>query len=268
MKIWAVANQKGGVGKTTSVVSIGGLLARRGYKVLLLDMDPHGSMTSYFKIDPDQIENSLYKLFQSRVAKIDSSPADLICPTDFKNLDILPASTAMATLDRQLGTSNGMGLVVSKALDVLSARYDFTLIDCPPLLGLLMVNALAACEHLIIPVQTEFLAVKGLERMLLTLTMIGRANHPVPDYTIVPTMYDKRTRASVGTLNLLREQHAPYLWRSVIPIDTQFREASQDGIPLPIRSEMAKGSQAYDQLVDDLLVPAQQADLTSAANYS
>jgi chromosome partitioning protein len=157
-----------------------------------------------------------------------------------------------------------MGLVISRALKMLANDYDFALIDCPPLLGVLMVNALAACEHLVIPVQTEFLAVKGLDRMLRTLHMIGRARHPVPEYTILPTMFDRRTRASLSTLRLLRERHAASLWRAVIPVDTQFREASRMGIPLPIKSPNDRGVLAYEELLNDLLEPARQGHLPVA----
>jgi len=261
VKVWSVANQKGGVGKTTTVVSLGGLLAKKGYRTLLLDMDPHGSMSAYFKHDPDRTDNSLYQLFQGKQAQNFVSPHSLIHPTPYKNLSLLPASTAMATLDRQLGASDGMGLVVKNTLETLDADFDFTLIDCPPLLGVLMINALAACEHLIIPVQTEFLAVKGLERMLRTLSMIGHANHNVPEYTILPTMFDRRTRASVQTLRSLREKHAACLWRSVIPIDTQFREASQLGVPLTIKAPNDRGSLAYTELLNDLLEPTSQGHL-------
>ena len=258
MKVWAAANQKGGVGKTTTVVSLGGLLAKRGYRTLLLDMDPHGSMTSYFGLNPDTIEDSLYRLFQIEQQRLAIPPQKLIQQTRFENLSLMPASTALATLDRQLGASGGMGLVIKHALELLSSDYDYALIDCPPLLGVLMINALAACEHLVIPVQTEFLAVKGLERMVRTLSMIGRANHRVPEYTILPTMFDRRTRASVSTLRHLRSKYATSLWRSVIPIDTEFREASRAGTPLPIRKPKDRGSMAYEELLNDLLTPTAQ----------
>lgn len=258
MRVWAVANQKGGVGKTTTVVSLGGLLARRGYRTLMLDMDPHGSMTAYFGNDPDNMDNSLYRLFQVEMARLKVPPREMVHATHFENLFLIPASTAMATLDRQLGAADGMGLVIKRALDAMAEQFDVVLIDCPPQLGVLMVNALAACEHLIIPVQTEFLALKGLERMMRTLTMIGRARHRVPEYTVLPTMFDRRTRASVDTLRLLREQHPQRLWRSVIPVDTQFREASKLGVPLTMKAPSDRGSRAYSQLLDDLLEPAVQ----------
>jgi chromosome partitioning protein len=258
VKVWAVANQKGGVGKTTTVVSLGGLLARRGQRTLMLDMDPHGSMTAYFGNDPDHMENSLYRLFEVAQARPRVAPEEVIQATAFENLFLIPAATAMATLDRQLGAADGMGLVIKRALDTLADQFDVVLIDCPPQLGVLMVNALAACEQLIIPVQTEFLAVKGLERMLRTLTMIGRARHSVPEYTILPTMFDRRTHASVSTLRLLRERYSQRLWRAVIPIDTQFREASRLGVPLPIKAPADRGSLAYAELLNDLLEPAAQ----------
>jgi chromosome partitioning protein len=264
MRVWAVANQKGGVGKTTTVVSLGGALSKRGYRTLLLDMDPHGSMTSYFGHDPDGIASSLYQLFQARADKQPLQAQSLIQETRFSNLSLLPASTALATLDRQLGAAEGMGLVINQALTQLQPYYDFVLIDCPPQLGMLMVNALAACEHLIIPVQTEFLALKGLERMERTLSMMQRARQKAMSYTILPTMYDRRTRASVGTLKLLRERYAGHVWQDMIPVDTQFREASRMGVPLSINNPKDRGSLAYNDFLDTLLETKEQVQTDQA----
>ena len=249
MKVWAVANQKGGVGKTTSTVSLGGLLAQRGYNVLLIDTDPHGSLTSYFRYNPDDLETSVYSLFEDR----DIDPLTVIKPTRFEHLQIMPASMALATLDRQLGTQSGMGLVLHKMLKQLSSQYDYALIDCPPMLGVLMVNALAACDHLVVPVQTEFLALKGLERMLKTLSMITRSRNISLPYTIVPTLFDRRTRASTDTLRHLRSKYSDELWKSVIPVDTQFREASRKGVPLPMMVPQSRGVLAYTKLLETLV---------------
>ena len=253
MKIWAVANQKGGVGKTTTVVSLAGQLSSRGYRTLIVDMDPHGSMTAYFRHDPDNMTRSLYQLFQPDKKSYVNAPDEVIYDTNFENLYLIPASTAMATLDRQLGAKEGMGLVVKKALMQLHGDFDFAVIDCPPQLGVLMVNALAACEHLIIPVQTEFLALKGLERMMRTLDMIGRSLNNNLSYTILPTMFDCRTRASNSTLKILHERYPEHIWSGVIPVDTQFREASRLGVPLSIKSPKDRGAVAYGLLLDDLL---------------
>jgi len=248
MKIWAVANQKGGVGKTTTAISLAGVLQKRGYRILLVDLDPHGSLSSYFGCDPDDVENSAYELFQQTLAATMT-----VHKTRFDGLSFIPASSALATLDRQLGSKDGMGLVIKKALDQLSQQYDFTIIDCPPMLGLLMVNALAACERLMIPVQTEFLALKGLERMVHTLNMIHKARKQQVNYTIVPTFFDRRLKASIESLRHLRANFSEQIWSKVIPIDTQFREASQKGIPLSIERPGARGSRAYSDLLDYML---------------
>jgi chromosome partitioning protein len=249
MKVWAVANQKGGVGKTTSAISLAGVMQKRGKRVLLIDLDPHGSLTSYFRLDPDDIDSSGYDLFHQT-----KGVRSVIKKTEFVNLSFIPASSALATLDRQLGAKDGMGLVIKKAVDQLIQDYDFVLIDCPPMLGLLMVNALAACERLLIPVQTEFLALKGLERMVHTLSMIQKARKQSMNFTIVPTFFDRRLRASIETLRTLRSDYQDNIWDGVIPVDTQFREASQKGIPLTIARPSCRGSRHYSDLFDYMLL--------------
>lgn len=249
MKIWTVANQKGGVGKTTTTVTLAGLLAARGHPTLMVDTDPHGSLTAYFGFDPDSLEHGLYSLFREPMP----DPVPLIRATPVERLYLLPASTALATLDRQLGASAGMGLVISRALAQLTSRFEFVLIDCPPQLGILLVNALAAAEHLVIPVQTEFLALKGLERMQHTLAIIQRSRQKPLPCTIVPTLFDRRTKASVECLSQLHERCADRLWPSFIPVDTQFRDASKAGVPLSSLVPGARGVQAYSELLDTLL---------------
>lgn len=250
MNVWTISNQKGGVGKTTTAVSLGGLLATQGKRVLLLDLDPQGSMTSYFQLNPDSTEHSVYSLFEARANGHEVEFLDaLLQPTGVEGLVLMPASTAMATLDRQLGARDGMGLVISQALHRLQGRFDYVLMDCPPMLGVLMVNALAACQQLLIPVQTEFLALKGLERMLRTLQMIGRSRGGSLPYSIIPTFFDRRTRASMDALRAMRDQHGEHLWPRVIPVDTQFREASRAGIPVNVFNPAARGTEAYASLL-------------------
>jgi chromosome partitioning protein len=253
MKVWAVANQKGGVAKTTTAVSIGGLLAAWGFRVLLVDMDPHGSMTSYFRYDPDNIDESVYTLFQANAEKRPINSEDLLFDTGTEGLVLMPASLAQATLDRQAGKLNGMGLILKGGLAQLDEQFDYVLIDCPPLLGVLLINALAACDQLIIPVQTEFLALKGLERMIHTLKMVLKARQRELPYLVVPTMYDQRTRASQDSLRVLRQNYRSHLWPGVIPIDTKFRDASKSGLPPPLYAPRARGVLAYTDLLEFLL---------------
>lgn len=250
MKVWAVANQKGGVGKTTTAVTVGGLLAQRGKRTLLVDLDPHGSLTSYFGHDPDGMERSVYSLFQAREPRPD--PRSLVLNTRYEGLDILPASTALATLDRQLGSREGMGLVIGRAMLRLAPEYEHCFIDCPPVLGVLMINALAACQTLLMPVQTEFLALKGLERMMRTLAMVTQARKRPLEYLILPTMFDRRTRSALESLKSMRERYPDRVWKSVIPVDTLFRDASRQGMPLSYLNPQSRGVIAYAALLDTL----------------
>lgn len=262
MKIWAAANQKGGVGKTTTVVSLAGHLARQGRRALMVDLDPHGSMTAYFGHDPDEIESTVYDLFQPERPPLES----LIRPTTVDGLSLLPASTAMATLDRQLGTQAGKGLVLKQVLGAEGQQFDCVLIDSAPTLGVLLVNVMAAAEHLLLPVQTEFLALKGLERMMRTITMIGKSLNKTLPHTIVPTMFDRRTRAALQTLRTLRERYPQAVWDSVIPVDTLFREASKQGVPLSTMSPASRGAKAYEALLSTLLEQDGSGQLCAASS--
>lgn len=253
MKIWTVANQKGGVGKTTSVVSLGGLLAHWGFRTLMVDMDPHGSLTQYFRLDPDNLDTSAYTLFQAASRHDYLDPAYVIHPTNFPKLELIPGVMALATLDRMADRLEGLGLVLKNALTPLKDRFDFVLIDCPPLLGVLMVNALAACERVIIPVQTEFLALKGLERMLQTLDMVLKARPERLACTIIPTLHDQRLRAANDSLAILRAKYPDRLSRTLIPVDTKFRDASKAGLTPVAYDPKSRGLLAYGELLEDLL---------------
>ena len=260
MKIWAVANQKGGVGKTTTAVSLAGHLVSQGARVLLVDMDPQGSMTSYFGFDPDDMPQSIYSLFQLNDFSY-QNVSSALTKTKIEKLTLLPATTALATLDRQLGTKEGKGLVLKKSLAALESHFDYVLIDCLPMLGILMVNALAACDNLLLPVQTEFLALKGLDRMMNTLNMVTRSRKTALPSIIVPTMFDRRTRASLESLRALREKYTDKVWGEVIPVDTQFREASRQGLPISMMNKSTRGSKAYKALLTHLLNPKQERHL-------
>jgi chromosome partitioning protein len=256
MRVWAVANQKGGVGKTTSAVTLGGLLADSGSRVLLLDLDPHGSMTSYFGYDPDTLQKSSYDLFSSSDISVAEIQA-LLLQTPSDRLMLLPSSMALATVERRASTE-GMGLKVAKALALIWDSFDYVLIDSPPVLGALMINALAASERLIVPVQTEFLALKGLERMIRTIEMVTRSLKKELNYLIVPTMFDRRTQASVKTLRTMRNAYPDSIWAAMIPVDTRFRDASREGLTPSQYQAEARGVLAYKALLKLLLSQQEQ----------
>lgn len=249
MKIWTVANQKGGVGKTTTSVALGGLLADQGKRVLLIDIDPHASLTYYFGIDSEELEVSVYDLFLQGKTIAREQILQALCPSGIDNLDILPATMAIATLDRSLGKQSGMGLVLKQALDKISDEYDIAILDCPPVLGVLMVNALAACDSVLIPVQTEFLALKGLDRMMRTMELMQSSQNKAYSFTIIPTMYDKRTKASLAAYKKLRSTYGEKVWLGVIPVDTKFRDASLAMQPPHQYFAKSRGVFAYTALL-------------------
>lgn len=256
MRVWAVANQKGGVGKTTSAVTLGGLLAERGERVLLLDLDPHGSMTSYFGYDPDTLQRSSFNIF-SETAIDATEIKTLLLGTSQENLTLLPSSMALATIERK-ASAEGMGLKVAKALARLWDSYDYVLIDSPPVLGALMINALAASQRLLIPVQTEFLAIKGLERMVRTISMVTRSLKKDLEHIVVPTMFDRRTHASIGSLRELRNTYTDSIWPAMIPVDTRFRDASRKGVTPSVYDPNSRGVEAYRSLLKYLLSKQEQ----------
>lgn len=252
MQVWAVANQKGGVGKTTSVVNLGALLGESGKRVLLVDLDPQGSLTSYMKLNPDTLEHSVYDLFMHKGKVPDNLPGQLLHETAIPGVELMPASSALATLERNVSQQGGMGLVLSRALTQLWDDFDYVIIDTPPLLGVLLINAIAAAQLLVLPVQTEFMALKGLERMMHTLKMVAGSRHKPLEYLIVPTMFDRRTQASQRALRALRQQYEEHLWVSAIPVDTRLRDASRAGLGVNQLDPHARGTEAYQALLKSL----------------
>jgi chromosome partitioning protein len=261
MIAWACINQKGGVGKTTTVVTMAGHLCGSDQRLLLVDLDPHGSLTSYLGHNPDTIESGVYSLF-AKPTRDPKEIARMLLPTPLPNTYLLGASSGLATLDRQIGSQQGAGkgLVVAQAMRAVADKFAYALIDCPPMLGILMINALAASDRLLIPAQTDYLSLKGLERMMHTLHMVERSLHRTTPYMIVPTMYDQRTRASRDALEQMKEIYRFNVWGSVIPIDTRFRDASKIGQPLSQMAPYSRGSLAYKKLLQFLLDIQQRED--------
>ncbi|MFT6733678.1 MAG: chromosome partitioning protein [Polaribacter sp.] len=255
MNIWTIANQKGGVGKTTSVATLAGTLASKGHRVLMIDCDPQASLTAYFGYDSEELGTTLYQWF-SRFPK---NREEAIVPivkigNDVTRekivIDLVPGCMSLATLDKKFNHKEGMGLAIGKTLKYLESDYDFVLFDCAPVLGVLLINALSACQNLLVPVQTEFLAIKGLERMIQTINMVIKAQHQSIGYTIVPTMFDKRTKASLHAHETMKTKFKENLWSDVIPVDTKFRDASRlNKTPSSLYPD-THGVIAYEALTD------------------
>jgi chromosome partitioning protein len=252
MTTFVIANQKGGVGKTTTAISLAGIAAESGGRQLLVDLDPHGSLTSYLRCEAGVAERGSYALLAAVAEGRAPESRTGVVQTAVPELDLMPAHPALATLERRFGAQPGMGRLLARVLEVLRDDYEHIWIDCPPVLGLLMINALAVCDTLIIPVQTEFLALKGLERMLSSLSMVERSRgRPMP-HLIVPTLFDQRTRASIDSLDALHCHYRARLAEEPIPVDTLFRSASEAGVPLSRLRPTARGVGPYRSLYAQL----------------
>ena len=222
MQTWAIANQKGGVGKTTTSLCLARGLAASGARVVLIDLDPHASLTRSFGIPTDPPPTGSHDLFDTSGA---SELRSLARGTAIDGLLLVAAQPALATLERRGATQPGLGLSIGRALHAARGAFDYAVLDCPPTLGLLMVNALAAADRLVVPTQTDPLALHGLADMLRTAAMVERSRRrPLPQH-VVPTLYDRRTKSGVHSLEQLHAQYEGRVWPEAVPMDTRLRDA-------------------------------------------
>jgi chromosome partitioning protein len=228
-------------------------LAQSGKRVLLVDTDPHASLSSYFGLDSEELSGSLFNIFVDNERINKDLVLDALCPSNLDSMFILPAIMALATIERRMENQHGTGLILRNALETIQDEFDYVLIDCPPVLGVMMINALAACERIVVPVQTEFLALKGLQRMMQTMRVMYQTDPTAAKCLIVPTMFDKRVNAAIESYNSLRDTYGENLWAGVIPVDTKIREASQARIPPSVFCPKSRGVYAYKTLLKALL---------------
>lgn len=244
-RVIAVANQKGGVGKTTTAINVGALLAKSGKSVLLVDLDPQANLTSGIGLNKNLEKTIQDVLFE------DDALRSAIVETEFENLSVLPARPELATAEVDLVNELAREQRLKQALS--RTDFDYVLIDCPPALGLLTINALTAADDVLIPVQAEYYAMEGLGQLLQTIQRIRQALNPQLNLLgVLLTMYDTRTTLSTQVKSEL-EQHLPgKVFSAIIPRNIRLAEAPSHGKPINEHDRWSKGAKAYKQLVKEI----------------
>lgn len=246
-KIFAFCNQKGGVGKTTSAVNMASLMAQKGFKVLLVDMDSQGNATSGLGLDKKEQELTSYQLFVDN-----SNPRELIKQTEFENLSMITANTHLAGADLELINMERREYVLQASLNRIKGEYDYILIDCPPSLGLVTLNCLVASDYIIIPLQCEYYALEGLGQLLHTYWLVQHnLNADLEIGGVILTMADFRTNLTQQVIEEVKEYFKEKVFSSIIPRSVKLSEAPSFGKPAVIYDRFNKASKAYEILADE-----------------
>ena len=254
-KVLAIANQKGGVGKTTTAISLTAALARMGKRMLIMDLDPHCCASVHLRYYPDEQRASICEIFTKPKENWPGLWKEIIqTPSqDGMTFSVAPASIRLSDLEMDLKDRPGKGAILKEALGLITPEYDYVVLDCPPHLGILLVNALVASDLLIVPIQTDFLALHGLKLLVDTVRLLNKALPQPLDYRALPTMYDARANACERVLQLLHNKMNDRVFKSVISLDTKFREASAQGTVIHAIDPDSRGAQAYNQLAEEIL---------------
>ena len=248
-KIVSIANQKGGVGKTTTSINLSTILAKKGKKVLMIDADPQGNASSGVGIDRDEIDLSVYDILIN-----DSTLEEVVKKTNIKNLDICPSNINLAGAEVELVSMMSREHRLKGKIDVIKNNYDYIIIDCPPSLGLITLNAFTASDSVLIPVQCEYYALEGLGQLLNTISLVKKhLNKDIEIEGALLTMYDIRTNLSNQVVKEVKKYFNDKVYKNVIPRNVKLSEAPSYGMPISIYDPRSKGAKSYEKFVREFL---------------
>jgi len=245
----AVFNQKGGVGKTTTVINLCACLANRGKKVLMIDVDPQGNTTSGVGIDKTTLEKTIYDVLING-----SDPRDCIIDTNRENLFIIPSSVQLAGAEIELTEVNKRELKLRECIDSIKDEYDYVFIDCPPSLGLLSINALSAVDSVLIPIQCEYYALEGVSQLMNTIKLVKKSLNPDLDIEgVVLSMFDGRTNLSIQVVDEVKKYFRGKVYTTMIPRNVRLAEAPSYGMSIIEYDIKSKGAESYMDLADEFI---------------
>jgi chromosome partitioning protein len=246
--VLAIANQKGGVGKTTTAVNLGAALADLGFRVLVIDLDPQGNATTGLGVNARSVGASTYDVLMS-----DTPIEDCVEPTSVRNLFVCPATIDLAGAEIELVPAMSRELKLRRAVDAVRPDYDFVFIDCPPSLGLLTVNGLAAADGVLVPIQCEYYALEGLGQLLRNISLVRQnLNPPLDVIGIVLTMFDARTKLAEQVEREVRDHFGARVYRTVVPRTVRISEAPSFGQPVTVFDATSRGARAYRTLAEEV----------------
>ena len=248
-RIIAIANQKGGVGKTTTTINLSSCLAEAGKKILTIDMDPQGNTTSGLGVDKNECENTVYELILD-----ECTINDALIHTEIENLDLIASNVNLDGAEIELININDKEYVLKNEIDYIKEDYDFILIDCPPSLNMLTVNAMTTADTILVPIQCEYYALEGLSQLMYTINLVQqRLNPHLKMEGVVFTMYDARTNLSLQVVENVKNNLDTNIYKTIIPRNVRLAEAPSHGLPINIYDSKSSGAESYRLLAQEVI---------------
>lgn len=248
-RVIAVANQKGGVGKSTTAINLSACLAEKEKKVLTIDMDPQGNTTSGLGVDKNNVENTLYELLLGEAETKDTIVKDVV-----ENVDLIPSNVNLSGAEIELIGVDEKEYILRKIIDKVRRKYDYIIIDCPPSLNMLTINALTAANSVLVPIQCEYYALEGLSQLIHTIDLVkDRLNKKLVMEGVVFTMYDARTNLSLQVVENVKDNLQQNIYKTIIPRNVRLAEAPSYGQPITLYDTKSAGAEAYRLLAEEVI---------------